>query len=188
LDPILRIRALKLHRTEQQSLPLAFTFVSQSTSVSSSADPIPRSFSPSSSYSSGRSAPTSPAHSGNSRQGQDQDVLIFDPHNGILSLRRLILSQRSHDPTTGLASPPRVNASISLPGVSTIHRLAGTTTTSSQANQSSALTRLMSVSSRLVCQESQIATWALRRNADWKEIKQPISNSMGPMRKPLKSE
>ncbi|KAI0693476.1 hypothetical protein BC835DRAFT_1071237 [Cytidiella melzeri] len=174
LDPILRIRALKPRQADQPPLPLAFTFLSPSTLMPSS-EPQSHSFSPSSSPSSGRSIPTSPTYSGGDRNGQDQDILIFDPHDGMLSLRRLTPSKRTQDSPSNLSTPsPRVNASISLPGVSTIHRLASTGSPSESSRQPSALTRLMGGSSRLVCQESHVATWILRRNTDWKEIKQPI--------------
>ena len=99
---------------------------------------------------------------------------MFDPLDGMLSLRRLTPSRRTQESTSFSAQSPRVNASISLPGVNTINRFAGAD------KQPSALTRLMGVSSRLVCQEAHVATWILRRNTDWKEIKQPIVVQVNP--------
>ncbi|KAI0084206.1 hypothetical protein BDY19DRAFT_997921 [Irpex rosettiformis] len=171
LDPILRIRALKPRRGEQQPLPLAFTFVSRSTLVPSP-DPYAHSFSPSSSPSSNRSIPTSPTFSSGGYNSQDQDILVFDPLDGMLSLRRIAPSRRVQEPANFSTQSPRMSASNSLPGVSTIHRLAGTA--ASTDKQPSALTRLMGGSTRLICQEAHIATWILRRNTDWKEIRQPI--------------
>lgn len=171
LDPIMRIRALKPRRAEQPLLPLAFTFVPRP-AFTQPTESHARNFSPSSSPSSGRSIPTSPTYSTGDRTGQDQDVLVFDPLDGMLSLRRLTPSKRTQEQSSPSAQSPRVNASISLPGVSTIHRLAGAATSADR--QPSALTRLMGGTSRLICQESHIATWILRRKTDWKEIKQPI--------------
>lgn len=155
----MRLRAKSQH-PEQAPLPLSFTFVSRSPFLGTQ----PQGFSPSSSPSSGRSVSASPTKASD-RPGQDQDVIIFDPQNGILSLRRITPSRRVSDGPPGLAM-----TSMSLPGVNTIHRLA-TSTSADATRQPSALTRMMGGPSHLTYHESHIATWVLRRSSDWKEIK-----------------
>lgn len=181
----MRLRAVKPRRSDQTPLPLALTFISRSRLAPTQ----PKSISASSSPSSGRSAPGSPTKPSD-RIGQDQDVLVFDPQHGILSLHRLTPSRHFHDHAPGTpGGPSRGHASTSFPGVSTIHRLA-TSTSADGGRQPSALTRMMGVPAQLTCHDSLVATWTLRRGVDWKEIKVPfqVAAHKRPVNAPHKSK
>ena len=189
LEPIVRLRALKPRRADQHPLPLSFTFVSRSRLATAQSRTVSTSSSPS-----GRSLSGSPTKLPD-RVGRDQDVLIFDPEQGMPSLHRLTPSKHSHEPVSNPLGmpPPRSSARTSFPTtVGSLHRLAGSAGAHDGArqHQPSALTRMMSGPSQLTCQAVRVATWTLRRSVDWKEVKSSFvaAASVRPSGAPHKSE
>lgn len=104
-----------------------------------------------------------------------QDVLLFNPREGSLSLRRVILSKQARDRlSSGLSAVPLPGGtSISLPGVNTFGRL-GTSAPAEGSHVPSGLSRMMARSSEVGATESIVATWMLKRAKDWKELKRPL--------------
>jgi hypothetical protein len=112
-----------------------------------------------------------------------QDVLLFDPAEGVLSLRRAMLERRAEAPgALALLSPSSslgsgVGTTMSLPAMSTLARFGsspparGAPGTSPSAQGASGLTQMMDRPGELVGRESVVATWSLRRGRDWREVK-----------------
>ena len=111
------------------------------------------------------------------QQQQFQDVLLFDPADGVLSLRRLSLDKHFvREQGLGMAAAAAsVQAlgvtSISLPRMGGAGRLARSPT---RAGGSSGV--VDPPVAELVAKESNVATWHLQRRTDWVEIKQRIFN------------
>ena len=149
--------------------PSVFTFLRRQ-------DDLPPSLEPQSlaaliPHSSSSSPSAYPPHSPDPSDSH-QDILLFDSRDGTLSLNRVSLSlRRRGDLSSTIRTGSIANASISLPGVSTMSRLAGSLPTPTR--QPSALTRMME-RSELVGDSAVIATWSLRRTAEWQEIRQPF--------------
>ena len=184
LSPLIRLRGTRQNPVpDYPTAPLAFTFISPFDIAQSPRLPpqqrLPDSRTPSS--------PTIPSHQ-TAKQIQPQrfqDVLLFDPADGVLSLRRLSLDKhfvREH--SLGMAAAAAsVQAlgvtSVSLPGMGGAGRLAGSPSRSgSSGHRSSTLDPPVA---ELVAQESTVATWDLQRQTNWVEIKQSI---MSPDNKP----
>ncbi|KAJ3553080.1 hypothetical protein NM688_g3809 [Phlebia brevispora] len=170
LAPLVRLR-LKYSSDDRTSSASAFIFLHQDSG-------LPPALFPSVLSSQVMSSSPSVARSSSPTQPLDfpanyQDVLVFDAREGVLSLRRVTVSKRAKDNiSTVIRTTPIADASISLPGISTMSRLASSTSAViTPARQPSALSRMME-RSELVGQDTVVATWPLRRSAGWQEIKQ----------------
>lgn len=189
LTPLVRLRALKGQPNDRHPPTSTFTFLGTGVALPLSLMPpvaLPAhsiSSSPSSVHSSSPGQQLEPP-------GSHEDMLIFDPHDGKLSLRRITLSKRSKDDLSatirGVAVP---SASISLPGVSTLSRIAGSSANLvTPIRQPSALSRMME-RSELVARDHVVATWLLKRSVDWKEMRRTfrsptISRAVSTVRSP----
>jgi hypothetical protein len=87
---------------------------------------------------------------------------VFDPVDGILSLRRLTIDSQPTD----LGSYAIRGTSLSLPSSSGVGRL----NTSSNAALSGATRSQTETPSELVAKETLVATFSLRRGGHWKEV------------------
>jgi hypothetical protein len=122
-----------------------------------------------------------------------QDLVIFDPVDGLLSLRRATLDCKRHEGSTMAAlsmlsnmslsaSPSRVGTSMSLPSSAPLSRLGssptsmGTTGSSPHTGSGSAsgLAHVTENTTELVAKESTIATWNVKRGRKWKTIRTAI--------------
>ncbi|KAI0666055.1 hypothetical protein C8Q78DRAFT_1060998 [Trametes maxima] len=177
LSPLARVR-LRPVSSEARSVPCAFTFVRPSevvlpasllppTSVHFSA-----SSSPSSVQSGGLSKPVSPAQRP-TRPTNYKDLLVFDPTDGTLTLRRIFVERPPNDQAVVPGSIPVAGGmSISLPGMSTLSRSMGASPPSPRVV--SGLTQMMERSTDIVGKESVVGTWSLARGRDWPEVRQPL--------------
>lgn len=181
LKPIVRLRSNPVTSREQHSVPLVFTFISSSESLPTKFLPAFNTFSPPSSVTS--STPPSVPHRRTqsvsprlpARPTNYQDILIFDPSDGTLSLRRMVISVRVGDVGSSfLASLPIPTAtSISLPGMGLMGFPAvaspkmSATTSSSSTNEN--------VVTELVAKDSTVATWNLMRDSKWSDVKEPLN-------------
>ncbi len=112
-----------------------------------------------------------------------QDVLIFDPLDGNLTLHRLTVSTRSardHDTSTLSSSlmsalPLPSGTSMSFPGMGMFSKTSTSPTSRSSNSTPSALSRMMErredATKILVAKEAAIASWSLSRSLDWREVK-----------------
>lgn len=109
------------------------------------------------------------------RHHAHQDVLIFNPQDGALSLRRIRLSKQTRErvPSTFGPVPLPGGTSVSLPGMSTLSRL-GTSAPADSSHAPSGLSRMMARSTEIVASENVVATWILRRSKEWKEIRRAL--------------
>ncbi|KAI0820657.1 hypothetical protein BC628DRAFT_1412942 [Trametes gibbosa] len=109
-----------------------------------------------------------------------KDLLVFDPADGTLTLRRVFVEQPSAEPQhnsyTHSTVPAPGGMSISLPGMSTLGRSVGAAVSSSPpARAMSGLTQMMTErSADIVGRESIVGTWNLVRARDWPEVKQSV--------------
>jgi hypothetical protein len=174
VNPLVRLRVLKSLLPEHSSAPLSFTFIPASKSC------LPASLLPPATIAT--STPTS-AHSSpirhpgplsphrTRRPPSYQDVLVFDPADGSLSLRRFTLEMRPRDQALPFPTsvPNLGSTSISLPGVSPPSRLGV-----SPPNPSGRLAgplQTMDIPLELVGKDSIVASWSLKRCRDWREIR-----------------
>ena len=115
-----------------------------------------------------------------------QDVLCFDPMNGILSLRRIWIDRPASDRTLQVANaiPTIGGTSISLPGtglafapmsVSPPHQPEPVGRRGSSASASGKMQEHLA---GLVGKESVFATWNLRRGSDWPFVKQIVKDAV----------
>jgi len=119
-------------------------------------------------------------------------MLVFDPTDGILELRRIFVELRPRD--NGLSLPASVpglgTTSVSLPGMGGAGRL-GVSPPTSNAKAPWAVSNAVQVADSnmdLVGKESVVATWSLQRQPDWKEIKQVVEEPAGEQGKIAKTE
>ncbi|KAF5364610.1 hypothetical protein D9758_005561 [Tetrapyrgos nigripes] len=202
LQPIVRLRVSKYPGPDQLPVPLAFTFLEPSP-VSEHTMPtnlLPSFTSPAlppqqhsygsvssthtmmSSSPSTRSEPISP-HQGNVRPKNYQDILVFDPTDGILSLRRLTVDtkpaskENSSILNASFGSLGAVGSvgsvSRSLPGVGGTGRLS----TSPVKNAASGISQMMEGPADIISKENTVATWSLRRRREWGEIRRVLEDS-----------
>ncbi|KAH7923186.1 hypothetical protein BV22DRAFT_1015894 [Leucogyrophana mollusca] len=187
--PIVRLRSSKAVADGPRA-PLAFTFLSvlDPALPASLLPPMGGGSSPSPSL--GRPEPPSPRRV--QRLANFQDILMFDPLDGVLSLRRITLEPRPRDQGPSFSAPfSNFGASVSLPGTGAAGRL-GVSPPSrggGARNKSSGLTQMMEASTELAGRESTVATWQLRRRQDWGEIRNSLqgaadSSSENAVRKP----
>uniref|UniRef100_A0A8H7XKW3 BCAS3 WD40 domain-containing protein n=1 Tax=Psilocybe cubensis TaxID=181762 RepID=A0A8H7XKW3_PSICU len=206
LNAIAKLRGTKGAQA-QASAPLAFTFLSPCDVLSapdlapprSPAAPPPMNIvsrSPSSpktgytshAHASASSTSTTTSASGGKRSTNFQDVLLFDPASGVLSLRRLALDKQPVRDVVG-ASVHALGVgvtSISLPGVGGVGRLSssspstkgglGTAAISGSGSGSGSGSAGTETQMELTAKESVLATWTLfaRRDREWAEIKTPV--------------
>ncbi|KAI0766225.1 hypothetical protein BD413DRAFT_494502 [Trametes elegans] len=190
LSPLVRVR-LRPIAGEAAPAPCAFTFVRADDTIlpASLLPPASVHFSASSSPSSvqsasGLSKPVSPAQRP-TRPTNYRDMLVFDPADGALTLRRVFVERASADQAVVPGSIPIAGGmNISLPGMSTLSRsmggggtsaspptAAGTVTTPRAV---SGLTAMMERSAEIVGREAVVGTWPLARGRDWPEVKQGV--------------
>ncbi|KAL0575045.1 hypothetical protein V5O48_006918 [Marasmius crinis-equi] len=215
LQPLVRLRVSKHPAPGRLKVPLAFTFL-ESPYFSESTMPLnllPAATSPSllpshasvgsHSYGSTNSAHTgisssSPSArsdsmspqlaSGAGRSKNYQDVLVFDPTDGLLSLRRITVNAKLKDGGTSIlgaslaggssVSNAAGHISKSLPGMGAVGKLAMSVSPTSQARPGpSGLSHRMDAgASDLVGKESTVATWNLKRKRDWSEVKRALED------------
>jgi hypothetical protein len=159
--------------------PLAFIFVDSDASLPNALLPPPAPYATPQSPT--RSLPPSPAqlpisspgHSPRGKRARNhQDVLLFDPADGTLSLRRITLERRAARESGTLAIP--LATSISLPSTGTLARM-----TNSSPTKPSGLTQMMDRPAELVAREAVVATWKLKRGQGWKEVKHKLVKKAG---------
>ncbi|KAI0333347.1 hypothetical protein GY45DRAFT_1344085 [Cubamyces sp. BRFM 1775] len=173
LSPLVRVRLRPL-QGDTPSVPCAFTFVRASDIVlpASLLPPASVHFSASSSPSSvqsgtGLSKPVSPAQRP-TRPTNYKDLLVFDPTDGTLTLRRIFVVG---------SIPVPGGMSISLPGMSTLSRSMGASPPSANSGlgvsprKVSGLTQMMERGTDITGRESVVGTWSLARGRDWPEVK-----------------
>jgi hypothetical protein len=111
-------------------------------------------------------------------------MLVFDPIDGKLSLRRIILTTRTADSVSSVLSslPIPGGTSISLPGVGLVGRSISSSSSSPPTiaiqSKASGLTKMMEPPAELVAADSTIATWPLLRGMEWDEVKKKIVEGM----------
>lgn len=187
MHPITRLRADKTASQDTPAPALTFTFIrsSESTLPSNLLPLASVPFSASSSPSSVHSlAPVSPGRQ-QRRPTNYQDVLIFDPVEATLTLRRVFVDRVTEDQPSGLLAGA---SSMSLPGPSSLARLGAAS--SHISKNKSALSQMMEKPTHLSAHESRVGSWNLRRSADWPEVKQVLySNRCAyPSQRPQRAE
>ncbi|KLO09334.1 hypothetical protein SCHPADRAFT_907840 [Schizopora paradoxa] len=187
LHPIVRLRSPHVASLEQYTVPLAYSF------ISSSPNSLPTKYLPApSSFSSPHSIPSSLPSSSPTRSRRQssssprvpvrptnyQDVVVFDPVDGRLSLHRITISINSGDGTTSILSniPLPSGTSISLPGMSFMRP--SSSPSKSFTPPSQAVHRL-ETSVDLSAASSTVATWDLMRKKNWKEVKVALQPARG---------
>lgn len=191
LSSLVRLRSVKASAHGGVRPGITFTFLPSDTPLPASLQPPLSAITSSPSTSSSRSDLHSPPRA--RKAANFQDLLLFDPSDGVLSLRRVMLEQRPRD--TGAFSYTLANlpTSISLPGTSTAGRLSTSphNRVGVASAKTSGLTQMMlETASELHGRDTMIATWQLRRHRDWSEVKHvqrlsarspgrmPIANSL----------
>jgi hypothetical protein len=186
VTPIVRLRVAKNPGPDQQRVPLAFTFI-KSTESTIPNNLLPPATSPPPSLPSADSSSSPPISPRvlRRRPTNFQDILLFDPTDGVLSLRRCTIELRPKE--QGLASAALGATSISLPGMGGAGRLSGSPSTSaggyghtrSSSRSRSGLTQMMDVPMELTGRDNIVATWSLQRRWDSKEIRRPLELRSG---------
>lgn len=179
LRPIVRLRHHGLSSPALRTIPLAFSFLSpHSSSLPVKFLPPNNTFSPASVSS---SLPSSSPHRRTqsvsprlpSRPTNYQDILVFDPSDGSLSLRRLLISTKVGEPNSILSALPIPGAtSISLPGMGFGRPSPSPPKVGISASKPAALPDNLPY--ELDARESVIATWSLSRDAKWSDVKVPL--------------
>ncbi|KAF8065405.1 hypothetical protein FPV67DRAFT_1451169 [Lyophyllum atratum] len=178
--PIVRLRAGATTAVGlQPRAPLAFTFITSDESTlpahllpprTASTPPPHAQHAPSRSYAS--SDPGSPPPPVSPRRARNfQDVLLFDPGEGSLSLRRVTLEMRAREQGLAAAALGAATTSISLPGMGGAGRLSASPgsgqghgqRSSSRSRAGMGMGQAMEVPMELVGRESTVMTWRLRR-------------------------
>lgn len=178
LTPIARLRPARAAGSDgAHASDVSFTFVSGDVALPGNLLPPPSQIASSPSTSSGRSDLPSPLPHHRSQQNF-KDVLLFDASGGVLSLRRIMLEQRSRESAIPFSAPiTSLATSISLPGVGAAGRLSVSppSHTPKDGRKSSGLTQqLLEAATELVGKESTVATWQIKRRHDWGEVKHVI--------------
>ncbi|KAF9262284.1 hypothetical protein L218DRAFT_960419 [Marasmius fiardii PR-910] len=226
LQPLVRLRVTKYPSPDQLQVPLALTFL-DSPWITESTMPLnllPPMTSPSlvpshpavgshsygsassahtvfsSSSPSARSESMSPNSQPNGQRPKNyQDVLLFDPTDGVLSLRRVTVNAKikAKDGNTSILGASLIGGSSvsnaaghisrSLPGMGAVGKLAMSVSPTSQVRStSSGTSQAMDVDvSELFGKESIVATWTLKRKREWSEVKEALEV---PVRKVISKE
>ncbi|KAG2091208.1 uncharacterized protein F5147DRAFT_586407, partial [Suillus discolor] len=172
LSSLVRLRSVKASAPSGVRPGITFTFLPSDTPLPASLQPPPFAITSSPSTSSSRSDLPSPLRA--RKTTNFQDLLLFDPSDGVLSLRRIMLEQRPRD--TGEFSYTLANlpTSMSLPGTSAAGRLSTSphNRVGVSSTKTSGLTQMMLESaSELHGRDTMVATWQLKRHRDWGEVK-----------------
>jgi hypothetical protein len=181
LSPLIRLRAGQ-SPASRLSAPLAFIFIhSNSHSFPKRLLPPPNvvsppSSTPSSAQSSPSREPLSPQH--RRKRVDFQDVLLFDPADGSLSLRRCAISLRPDEQSLSVPSsvPGLGGTSISLPSRPSFGRVSAPLPSPAIASgaMSSGAVQADDKPGEIVIHESEVATWNLRRGRGWPVVKGSI--------------
>ena len=181
LPPLVRLRASQ-PAAGRPAAPLAFILIrSNDHSLPKRLLPPPSTISPpgstpSSAHSSPSQEPLSPPP--RHRRSDFQDILMFDPADGSLSLRRCEISLRSYEQNLSVpnAVPGIGGTSISLPSRPSFGRVSAPSTAAatSSRNKSSGVAQGQDKPTEMVGHESEVATWNLRRGRDWPVVKSPV--------------
>ncbi|KAK7039125.1 hypothetical protein VNI00_010310 [Paramarasmius palmivorus] len=207
LSPLVRLRVVRHPGPDQPKVPLAFTFldspcIAESTmptnllpAVISSPSLAPQlSYGSassnhtvlSSSSPSARSEPISPNRpQASSRPKNYQDVLVFDPTDGVLSLRRIMISAKTRSRESsgsilGVGASAAAGISRSLPGMGKLAMSVSVSPNTPSGVHGSGPAQTMGADSGptdLNGKDSTVATWNLRRRKDWGEIKKPLEEA-----------
>lgn len=179
LKPLARIRSPKVSSAPAQAkAPLAFTFIAPS-DITFSSDLLPP-YAP-------HLITNSPTFSSSKpkRIVNYQDLLLFDPVDGVLSLRRLIVDKHAVKESIGSGVAASVQAlgvtSISFPGTGGADRISLSPSTSAASRGGSRSSQSQQVADPLMelgAKESVVATWDLRRRRDLAEFKRPVQPTM----------
>ncbi|KAJ3772601.1 hypothetical protein FB446DRAFT_643226, partial [Lentinula raphanica] len=116
----------------------------------------------------------------NVRPRNFQDVLVFDPLDGILSLRRIFVDVKpklGDGPSilgTNLGSVGSLGASRSLPATNAVGRLSGSASPGTSPVGTTGAFPTKAENGELTSRESTVASWHLRRGKDWPEKKEVL--------------
>ncbi|KIM42507.1 hypothetical protein M413DRAFT_444245 [Hebeloma cylindrosporum] len=180
LKPLARIRSPKVSSAPgQPKAPLAFTFIAPS-DITFSPDLLPP-YAPQLVSNSPTFSPSKPK-----RIVNYQDLLLFDPVDGVLSLRRLIIDKHPVKESIGSGVAASVQAfgvtSISFPGMGGGDRISLSPSTSGASRGGSRTSHSPQVGGdpqmELFAKEGMVATWDLRRKRDWAEFKRPVTPNL----------
>lgn len=114
-----------------------------------------------------------------------QDVLLFEPADGSISLRQFFVDRRAHEHNLSVpnAVPGFGGTSISLPTRPLFGRPSVSPPTASRV-KASALSQMLEKPIDLVGHESEVATWNVRRGHDWPVVTRPVANAASAPTKP----
>ncbi|KAK2465840.1 hypothetical protein APHAL10511_001481 [Amanita phalloides] len=176
ISPLVRLRAVNPPASDRVGTCLAFTFIDSSEAC------LPGSLLPASPAHLGGEPGNSPHH--RTRPSNYQDLLVFDPNDGMLSLRRITTDLRAKDQGLSVAASVSMSAlgatSASLPGLGGAGKLSTspasiTYSISAASNASSKQSNTdMNTTHDLIGKDAIMATWNLQRRRGWEEIRQPI--------------
>ncbi|KAJ3733230.1 hypothetical protein DFJ43DRAFT_995727 [Lentinula guzmanii] len=182
MHPLVRLRVTKNPRPEEPMVPLAFTFLEPSLEEERRLPPnlLPPLSSP--------HLPPTHQHSygslsPNVRPRNFQDILLFNPVDGSLSLRRIFLDVKSKfndGPSilgTSFGSVSNMGASRSLPGGNAGGRLGYSTSPGTSPVAPIGQLYTKAENGELIGRESTVASWNLRRGRDWPGKKEALMTS-----------
>ncbi|KAF8829925.1 hypothetical protein HHX47_DHR2000266 [Lentinula edodes] len=200
MHPLVRLRVTRNPRPDQPQVPLAFTFLEPSVEEERRLPPnlLPPLSSPhllpthqhsygsvstvmSSSPSMRSDTLSLSPHqqlSPNGRPRNLQDILVFDPTDGILSLRRIYtdVKFKPNDGAsilgTNFGSIGSTGASRSLPGTNAGGRLSVSTSPRISSVATTGLPHSKAENGELIGRENFVTSWRLRRGRDWPEKKE----------------
>jgi hypothetical protein len=179
VTPLVRLRVVKSALPEHSSVPLSFIFVPPLDAAlpTNLLPPPTNSMSPPPSVHSSPVKHPGPLLPHRARRPSNyQDVLVFDPADGSLSLRRFTIEIRPRD--QALPFPGSVanlgGTSISLPGVSPPNRLG--VSPPNPSGRLSGLSQTIDAPLELILigRDSIVASWSLKRGRDWREIRRSL--------------
>ncbi|KAJ3886249.1 hypothetical protein GG344DRAFT_57825 [Lentinula edodes] len=178
MHPLVRLRVTRNPRPDQLQVPLAFTFLEPSVEEERRLPPnlLPPLSSP-------HLLPTHQHSYGsqlspNGRPRNLQDILVFDPTDGILSLRRIYtdVKFKPNDGAsilgTNFGSIGSTGASRSLPGTNAGGRLSVSTSPRTSSVATIGLPHSKAENGELIGRENFVTSWRLRRGRDWPEKKE----------------
>ncbi len=177
LPPLIRLRAAQ-PGDGRAAAPLAFIF------IHSNAHSLPKRLLPSPSIVSPPCSTPSSAHSSPSqeplspplrrRRSDFQDILVFDPADGSLSLRRCEISLRSIEQNLSVPSavPGIGGTSISLPSRPSFGRVSAPLP--APASSRSGVAQVQDKLTEMVGHETEVAMWNLRRGRNWPVVKASV--------------
>jgi hypothetical protein len=167
LSSIVRLRVHRPSTRLPPVVPLAFTFIPSPCSL------FPGNLLPTTSpHTRLASLPSGPSRGGSTeplspRNAHNvQDILVFDPADGVLTVKRLTIELRSRDSIVN-SLPAIGTTSVSLPGMGGAAWLGTSPPTT--------VNRQVEVSTpELSAKEMPLATWNLKRKGHWKEIRSAV--------------